>query len=147
MRRKQSGYVIYWKAKEVCIDESWTPVLKQWKDEQLRQKKGRSMEDKLKLTILKANALGAAGFKVTNVAFSNEDFQLETDLFSQKEIDAYSLRRKQMLSDHNNGLWNEIVKARAKNGLLTATPEEDIENLSDEQIEALILKYQSESLS
>lgn len=146
MKRTFSPYLAIRSSKEVQIDPYWTKVLKEQKEALKRQKEALTLNQKFELCILKANALGAAGFRVVGIRFENDDFQLQTELFKQQEIDAFALKREQMISDHNRALWNEIVKTRAKNGLSNAHLK-DPEDLSDEQIEELIQKYNAQSLA
>lgn len=102
----------YFDSKQIQIDPLWSHCYLK------PQKENKTMQQKWELTILKANRLGAAGFKVCGVEVQQDDFVLMTEPFSQAEIDEFSLKRSNILSNEKIALVNRIIQRGWKRAYL-----------------------------
>lgn len=124
------GRIMYTTADRIQIDQKWRrPV----------QKKQRTLAEEIHLAVLKANRLGASGFKVTSLKFDHSDIVLGSEPYSQAELNEIALKRDMALSEHKSNMIEGVLRARTSKSI-----KDEGEDLTPHELENVIATYESQ---
>ena len=127
------GMIVLESSKSVAVDEEKLRSI------QSGQTKPKTLQQEIQSAVLKANHLGACGFKVTSIEFLDNCIELKADSFSQEELNSLKMKRDMSLANQKRDLLEKVLQAGFKKH-----SDINVENLTDSEVQKLISEFSSE---